>query len=170
MLSNPDTPLPVRTRFIDYNPIPGARWTDMVLTNMNNIWPENYDYGQLSFDVRSYQLLLANASNKVFKGFIRLVDWNGRGSKPLVACLKPLQTNIVSKFRANTLIYMMVGPSMSVMVWSGDKSLTAMDLLIGASTFLGETLDHRSNSVRSVAAIDDRDDVAYAAAVDFIEI
>ncbi|KAK6632551.1 hypothetical protein RUM43_013319 [Polyplax serrata] len=71
-LSNPDTPLPVRTGFIDCNPIPGARWTDMLLTNMNSIWPENYDYGQLSFDIRSYQLLLANASNKVFKGFIRL--------------------------------------------------------------------------------------------------
>ncbi|KAK6623863.1 hypothetical protein RUM44_010719 [Polyplax serrata] len=49
------TPIAVRTGFLEHNPIPGARWADMLLTNIDSTWPADYGYGQLSFDVRAYQ-------------------------------------------------------------------------------------------------------------------
>ncbi|KAK6637190.1 hypothetical protein RUM44_007604 [Polyplax serrata] len=80
LVSDPATPLDVRNGFSDHCPIPGARWVDNLLINAEDIWPDNYDYSRLSYDIRSYQLLLSNASNKVYKGFIRQIDWNGRGT------------------------------------------------------------------------------------------
>ncbi|KAK6616798.1 hypothetical protein RUM43_015052 [Polyplax serrata] len=106
------------------------------LINAEDIWPDNYDYSRLSYDIRSYQLLLSNASDKVYKGFIRQVDWNGRGTKSMISSQKPLQTSVYSTFGTNGLSSVMLGPSMSTMIWSSDKSLSAMDLLIGASTFV----------------------------------
>lgn len=54
-LTFPATPIAVRTGFLEHNPIPGARWADMLLTNIDSTWPADYGYGQLSFDVRAYQ-------------------------------------------------------------------------------------------------------------------
>ncbi|KAK6616800.1 hypothetical protein RUM43_015043 [Polyplax serrata] len=69
LLSDPITPLDVRNGFIDHCPIPGAQWINNLLMNADDIYPDNYDYTRLSYDVRLYQLLLSNASNKVYKPF-----------------------------------------------------------------------------------------------------
>ncbi|KAK6643309.1 hypothetical protein RUM43_004814 [Polyplax serrata] len=99
-LASAQTPLIVRTTFTESH-----SWCKMVgqFANEYRPWPLNYEHGQLSMDIRSYQLLLANASNKVYKGFIRQIEWNGKDTKSFITSQNPLQMNVLTTFRANSI-------------------------------------------------------------------
>lgn len=67
-LSNPETPLIWRQRFIERNPIPGAIYEDGLLMNPDEVMPNNYTQGHMAQDFRRFaawrDILSKNASHR----------------------------------------------------------------------------------------------------------
>lgn len=57
-LADPATPLSERRRFIGRNAIPGARFADDLLTNAEQIMPEDYDFQAATSDILDFVSLL----------------------------------------------------------------------------------------------------------------
>jgi len=63
-LSSPQTPIEARRYFYDNNPIPGAVFSEGLLTNANDIMPAGYDVANLARDQRHFRAMLGMLSSK----------------------------------------------------------------------------------------------------------
>lgn len=87
-LSNPGTPLEVRRRFYDNNPIPGAKWYDYLLQNPNEIIPDNYVVRHLSDDMDDIQPKIDFLAKKMPKYFSEPINYELEGRKSLLSSNK----------------------------------------------------------------------------------
>lgn len=60
IMSNVDTPLVMRQGFRALNPVPGVRWIDDVIVNIEEIWPENYGPDLLLQDISNSKFPVYN--------------------------------------------------------------------------------------------------------------
>ena len=87
-LSNPETPLEVRRRFYNNNPLPGAKWNNFILLNPNDIMPDNYDVQHLSDDMDDIQPKIDFLARKMPKYFTEPINYELEGKKAILSSNK----------------------------------------------------------------------------------
>lgn len=103
-LSDPATQEVHRRSFFELNPLPAARWTDVVgvgpvLQNPDAIWPADYGVATLQADVHAYSNLLTRAGNRLPKSFLVNFEWNAHGAKPCTVCFHPAPSRLQAQFQ-----------------------------------------------------------------------
>lgn len=85
-LSRNATPLEIRRRFSNNNPIPGAIWSEnFLLLNPDEIIPEDYDIQHLSDDMDDIQPKIDFLARKLPKYFSESINFTIEGSKSIFA-------------------------------------------------------------------------------------
>ena len=82
-LSTAATPVEIRLRFYNNNPIPGAQWNNYILTNPNEIIPADYDVQNLSDDMDAIQPKIDFLAKKMPKYFTEPINYDFEGRKSI---------------------------------------------------------------------------------------
>lgn len=99
VMSNGETPLVMRQGFRALNPVPGVRWIDDVIANVEDIWPENYGPELLLQDTRAYSNLLTRAGNRLPKSYLSNFTWNSTASKTGTVSMYPVPSRLEAQWR-----------------------------------------------------------------------
>lgn len=83
-MSNPNTPLAERKRFIHRNPIPSAVFVDNLLTNPDDIMPERYDDEAIGRDMVAFRKMMHEM--KTFD-MVERVDYEHHGNIAILSCV-----------------------------------------------------------------------------------
>lgn len=136
-ISDPNTPLVERKRFIHRNPIPSAIFEDNLLTNPDEIMPDYYDDEAITKDIVAFRKML-HEMDHMYGNSIECIDYEHHGNISVLSCVHhPIEDQFAVKngrleYSGESTVRS-VGPKDSVYKFNGCCYLMSevpMDLLI----------------------------------------
>lgn len=99
-MSNPDSDVDERRDFVEFNSIPGARFSDQfLLENPDDIWPANA--GTIDFvanDIHAYKNWISRVRRRLPQHFFVTVNWSGKAKAAGLWSTERIKTRVTSSF------------------------------------------------------------------------